>query len=138
MSESGDATTTNSNTEHAATTTAPPKASADTAVAAEWNVLRARLFDAVAVGRAGNTGTAASLAQGIFADFEGMGGEHGAHESLEHTSESAYEGFETGLGDLKESLAEGDIEGLPTRPKVRARNSLPRRRSSSGAPPHRR
>jgi plastocyanin len=82
-----------------------------TAVATEWNVYRARLFDAVALGRAGAPGAGATVAQSVFARFEGASGEYGAHEQLEATSESAYEGFEDALGSVQSSLSEGDVSG---------------------------
>jgi len=80
-----------------------------TAVATEWNVYRARLYDAVALGRAGAPSAGATVAQNIFARFEGASGEYGAHEQLESTSESAYEGFEDALGAVQSSLSEGDV-----------------------------
>ncbi|WP_424000105.1 DUF5059 domain-containing protein [Haloarcula salina] len=80
-----------------------------TAVAAEWNVYRARLFDAVALGRAGAPSAGASVAQSVFARFEGASGEYGAHERLESVSESVYEGFEDALGELQSALSEGDV-----------------------------
>ena len=80
-----------------------------TAVAAEWNAYRARLFDAVALGRAGAPSAGASVAQSVFARFEGAAGEYGAHERLESVSESVYEGFEAALGDLQSALSEGDV-----------------------------
>ncbi|MCJ0619738.1 DUF5059 domain-containing protein [Haloarcula hispanica] len=82
-----------------------------TAVATEWNVYRARLYDAVALGRAGAPGAGAAVAQSVFARFEGASGEYGAHEQLEATSESAYEGFEDALGSVQSSLSEGDVSG---------------------------
>ncbi|WP_336336865.1 DUF5059 domain-containing protein [Haloarcula brevis] len=80
-----------------------------TAVAAEWNVYRARMFDAVALGRAGAPSAGASVAQSIFARFEGASGEYGTHERLESVSESVYEGFEAALGELQSALSEGDV-----------------------------
>ncbi|MDS0220632.1 DUF5059 domain-containing protein [Haloarcula sp. S1AR25-5A] len=80
-----------------------------TAVATEWNVYRARLFDAIALGRAGAPGAGATVAQNVFARFEGASGEYGAHEQLESTSKSAYEGFEDALGSVQSSLSEGDV-----------------------------
>ena len=80
-----------------------------TAVAAEWNAYRARLFDAVALGRAGAPSAGASVAQSVFARFEGASSEYGAHERLESVSESVYEGFEEALGDLQSSLSEGEV-----------------------------
>jgi len=82
-----------------------------TAVATEWNVYRARLYDAVALGQAGAPGAGATVAQNIFARFEGASGEYGVHEQLESTSESAYEGFEDALGAVQSSLSEGDVSG---------------------------
>jgi plastocyanin len=72
--------------------------------------MRARLWDAVALGEAGAVGSGASVAQHIFARFEGASGEYGAHEMLETTSESNYEEFEESLGELRtEGLAAGDL-----------------------------
>ncbi|MGB9952493.1 DUF5059 domain-containing protein [Haloarcula marismortui] len=82
-----------------------------TAVATEWNVYRARLYDAVALGRAGAPGAGATIAQNIFARFEGASGEYGAHEQLESTSKAAYEGFEEALGAVQSSLSESDVSG---------------------------
>jgi plastocyanin len=86
------------------------EASADTALAAEWNVMRARLHDAMALGRAGTTGAAASLAGDVFARFEQASGEYGAHEGLESTSESAYESFEDHLGAARSGFEDGSNE----------------------------
>jgi plastocyanin len=83
---------------------------AATAVAAEWNAMRARLWDAVAVGVAGRPGAGASLAQSLFADFENASGEWGAHEQLEQTNAENYEAFEEHLGGLREALSAGDLE----------------------------
>lgn len=77
--------------------------------AAQLNVYRARLYDALALGRAGQTGAGASVAQSIFGRFEQAGGEYGAHETLERTSEDAYEGFESALGELRSTLEAGDV-----------------------------
>jgi len=85
--------------------------SAETAVAARWNVLRARLYDAVALGRAGETEAGARAAGSLFEDFEGMEGEYGAHEMLEETDEEAYGAFEGGLSDLESALGDGDVDG---------------------------
>ncbi|MFB6309232.1 MAG: DUF5059 domain-containing protein [Haloarculaceae archaeon] len=81
-----------------------------TAVAAELNVYRARLYDAVALARAGAPGAGASVAENIFGRFEHATGEYGAHEVLEATSQSAYEGFEGALRTLRTELSEGEIE----------------------------
>jgi len=80
----------------------------DAAVAAQWNVYRARLADAAVLGVHGEGDTAARLATGVFEDFEAAGGEHGAHETLEETNTEAYEGFEAGVVGLREALAAGD------------------------------
>jgi len=106
--------TAESNTEETSTggtNTPQPTGGAAAAVAAQWNVYRSRLYDAVALGRAGEPGAGASVAQSIFATFEGASGEYGAHEYLEETSHSAYEGFEDALGDLQSSLSEEDLAG---------------------------
>ncbi len=85
-------------------------ASVNAAVAAEWNAMRARLWDALALGLAGDTRTAASVAQATFARFEQASGEYGAHEMLEHTSEANYEEFEEALSELRTAgLEAGDI-----------------------------
>ncbi|WP_318567597.1 DUF5059 domain-containing protein [Salinigranum marinum] len=81
-----------------------PTASATTAVAAEWNAMRARLYDAVALGTAGSYADGAAAARDVFARFEGSSGEWGAHEQLEATNERVYESFESNLGELGEAL----------------------------------
>ena len=80
------------------------------AAAASLNVLRTRLRDTVALGRAGETDAAAEEASGVFAYFEEAGGEYGAHEFVEATDEEAYEGFEEDLGALRTALEEDDAE----------------------------
>ncbi|MFC7044719.1 DUF5059 domain-containing protein [Halobacteriaceae archaeon GCM10025711] len=91
--------------------------SAKTAVAAEWSVLRARLYDSLALGLAGERGASAAVARDAFARFEQAGGEWGAHTVLERTSEDHYEGFERALrtladaddlGKLVDATADGD------------------------------
>ncbi|ELZ26937.1 blue copper domain protein [Halosimplex carlsbadense 2-9-1] len=85
--------------------------SVDVAVAAEWNAMRARVWDAQALGLAGAHDAGASVAQSTFGRFEGASGEYGAHETLESTSESSYEGFEEALGELRSAgLEAGDVE----------------------------
>ena len=84
---------------------------ADAAVATELNVYRARLYDAAALGRAGEYDQAAGLAGSVFARFEGAAGENGAHEVLEETSGEAYQGFEQQLEALRSALEAGDSEG---------------------------
>ena len=83
------------------------EASASTALAAEWNAMRARLHDAVTLSRAGQSGAAAILVGDVFARFEQASGEFGAHEGLESTSEEAYESFEGNLGDARSGFDEG-------------------------------
>ena len=75
--------------------------SVNAAVSAEWNAMRARLWDALSLGVANETGAGASVAQQTFARFENASGEYGAHEMLEATSESNYEAFEEALGELR-------------------------------------
>ncbi len=74
------------------------------------NVLRTRLHDAVALGRAGETDAAAEEASEVFAYFEEASGEYGVHEFVEATDEEAYEGFEESLGALRTALEDGDSE----------------------------
>ena len=108
-----DATATETDTaEPTATATETPTAdaSATTALAAEWNVMRARLHDAMALGRAGQSRAAATLVGDVFARFENAGGEWGAHEGLESTSEEAYESFEGGLSAARTGFEEGSTE----------------------------
>jgi plastocyanin len=83
-------------------------AAVDVAVAAEWNVYRARAFDAAHLGLAGEAGVGARVAADTFARFENATGEFGAHEVLEATSQPAYEAFEAGLGDLRAALESGE------------------------------
>ncbi|AXG10965.1 DUF5059 domain-containing protein [Haloplanus rubicundus] len=96
--------------EPTATETPTAEASAATALAAQWNVMRARLHDAMALGHTGQHAAAASLVGDVFARFENAGGEWGAHEGLESTSESAYESFEEHLGAARTGLEEGSAE----------------------------
>ena len=96
--------------EPTATETPSAAASADTALAAEWNVMRARLHDAVALGRTDNQAAAARLVGDVFARFENAGGEYGAHEGLESTSDEAYESFEGSLGDARSAFESGDAD----------------------------
>ncbi|MFC7077037.1 DUF5059 domain-containing protein [Haloarcula halophila] len=103
-------TETATRTEEPTATAEPTPVGPMTAVAAEWSVYRARLYDAVALGRAGAPAAGATVAGNIFARFEGANGEYGAHERLESTSEAAYEGFEGALGDLQSALSEGNVE----------------------------
>jgi plastocyanin len=82
-----------------------------TAVATEWNAYRARLWDAHAMGVAGDTIGGTAVAQQTFGRFEGASGEYGAHEMLEETSSENYEEFEEALGELRAAgLQAGDME----------------------------
>ncbi|QIB78327.1 DUF5059 domain-containing protein [Haloferax volcanii] len=117
--QSSDETTTaaetDSETETAAETTtenAESSVSVDAAVAvaAEWNAMRARLYDTVALAAAGRLGTAARVTGDVFARFEQSSGEWGAHEQLEATNEQNYETFESHLGGAREAYAAGDAE----------------------------
>jgi plastocyanin len=84
--------------------------SANVAVAAEWNAMRARLWDALALGLADEAEAGAAVAQHTFARFEAASGEYGAHEMLERTSEANYEEFEEALGELRSAgLEAGDV-----------------------------
>ena len=81
------------------------------AVASEWNAIRSRLWDAAALGEAGQAEAGSAVAQNVFQRFETASGEYNAHELLEATSESNYEGFEGALGALRsEGLQQGNIE----------------------------
>ncbi|QCC60650.1 DUF5059 domain-containing protein [Natrinema thermotolerans] len=83
---------------------------AERAVAAEWNAMRARLWDALAAGEAGKSGTGAAIAGDTFERFETASGEYNAHELLEETDHDRYEAFEEALGELRtEGLDRGDI-----------------------------
>jgi plastocyanin len=97
-------------TEEPTETATAPAVSAETAVAAEWNAMRARLFDAVALGTAGAFADGASVARDVFARFEESSGEWGAHEQLEATNEQVYESFESNLGELREALGSESLD----------------------------
>jgi plastocyanin len=84
--------------------------SAGTALAAEWNVMRARLHDAAALSRTGRTPAAAALVGDVFARFERSTGEFGAHEGLEATDEATYDSFEEHLGDARSAFEDGDTD----------------------------
>jgi plastocyanin len=106
---------------------------AATAVAAEWNAMRARLWDAVAVGVAGRPGAGASLAQSLFADFENASGEWGAHEQLEQTNAENYEAFEEHLGGLREGLSAGDVASAREAASAAESNLVAAQRGRVGA-----
>jgi plastocyanin len=115
--ETGDGSTDEAGTDATATgdsgsssTRSDATATVEDAVAAEWNAMRARVHDALALGVAGESGAGAAVARGTFARFEGASGEYGAHETLESTSEANYGAFEEALGELRtEGLAAGDV-----------------------------
>jgi len=103
-------TTSATGTSPADSSTPETGGSAHTAVAAEWNAMRARLWDALSLGVAGDTGTGGAVAQQTFGRFEKASGEYGAHEMLEHTSEANYAEFEEALGELRTAgLQAGDL-----------------------------
>ena len=85
-------------------------AAADLGVAAEWNAIRTRLRDPVILGHAGEYAAGASVVGDIFERFEMAAGQNNAHETLEETDESQYEGFETALGDLRSALEADDLD----------------------------
>ncbi|ACV49305.1 MULTISPECIES: DUF5059 domain-containing protein [Halomicrobium] len=109
-SEDTDGETDGESSDEATETDRTQSSGPELAASAQLNVYRARLFDAVALGRAGQTAAGASVAQSIFQRFENATGEYGAHETLERTSESAYEGFESALGELRSTLEDGDTD----------------------------
>ncbi|MFC7059406.1 DUF5059 domain-containing protein [Halovenus salina] len=83
----------------------------DVAVISEWNAIRTRLRDPVILGHAEEYGAGAAVVGDIFERFETASGEYNAHEMLEETSDEHYEGFEAGLGDLRETLEAEDLDG---------------------------
>jgi plastocyanin len=83
------------------------KATVEAAVAAGWNAMRARLCDAPALGRAGEMGSGAAVAQHTFARFEQASGDRGAHEILEATSETNYEASEERIGAVSTAAGDG-------------------------------
>jgi len=105
--EADESTATATRTDAETDTPEPSAGASATALAAEWNVMRARLHDAMALGRAGHDAAAASLVGDVFARFENAGGEWGAHEGLESTNESTYESFEDHLGSARTAFEEG-------------------------------
>ncbi|WP_049923027.1 DUF5059 domain-containing protein [Halopiger djelfimassiliensis] len=84
-------------------------------VAAEWNAIRARTADALALGVAGEFSTGGAVVSDTLARFEGATAEWGAHEQLEETDHESYEEFEEALEELKqEGLDESDLERIRT------------------------
>jgi plastocyanin len=106
----------------------------DAAVAAQWNVYRARLADAAVLGAAGDGETGARLVTGVFEDFEAANGEHGAHEVLEETSTEAYEGFEAAVVGLREALTAGDDGAAAERAQAAAGHLRAAQRRLVGEP----
>lgn len=103
-----DSTTTDQPTSTPTTESVPEDVGVNAAVAAQWNVYRARLADAAALGLAGEHALGERTVGGVFEDFESASGEYGAHEKLESTSADHYEGFEAAVVSLQEALATGD------------------------------
>lgn len=89
----------------------PSYAATDIGVVSEWNAIRSRLRDPVILGHAGAYESAQGVVEGIFERFETAAGEHNAHETLEETDESYYEGFEGALNELGQSLGAEDLDG---------------------------
>lgn len=81
-------------------------ASANVAVAAEMNVLRARVSDALAFGVAGEFHAGARVAADIYERFEADEAEWGTHERMEKASHEAYENFEGAVERLEAGLKE--------------------------------
>ncbi|ELZ91346.1 halocyanin hcpG [Haloferax mucosum ATCC BAA-1512] len=112
--QSSDESTTAGNETDGSETTATGEMSvtvdATVAVAAEWNVMRARLYDAIALAGAGRLGTAARVTEDIFARFEQASSEWGTHEQLEETNEENYETFEEHLRGAKDEFANGNTD----------------------------
>jgi len=86
------------------------EANPELGAASSLNLLRSRVYDPIALGRAGATDAGAEEASRIFAYFEEAGGEYGVHEFVEETDHDAYEGFEDSLGALRTALEDGDVE----------------------------
>ncbi|KAB1196545.1 MULTISPECIES: DUF5059 domain-containing protein [Haloferax] len=96
---------------------------ASTAVAAEWNAMRARLHDTVALAAAGRLGTAGRVAEDVFERFEQSSGEWSVHEQLEATNEQNYESFEENLGGAAHAFSDGQ-SGEGTDLAMEAANNL--------------
>jgi len=115
-STDSDQSTTDPATTEPATTAenAGGEVDANAAVAAQWNVYRARLADAAVLGLVDEHALGERTVAGVFADFESASGEYGAHEKLEGTSTEHYEGFEEAVVGLQETLAAGDADAART------------------------
>ncbi|RKD97523.1 DUF5059 domain-containing protein [Halopiger aswanensis] len=84
-------------------------------VAAEWNAIRARTADALALGIAEEFEVGGSVVGDTLARFEAATAEWGAHEQLEETDHEFYEEFEEAVEELRlEGLDEGDLERVRT------------------------
>ncbi|SEQ82052.1 DUF5059 domain-containing protein [Natrinema salaciae] len=84
---------------------------AELGVAAEWNAIRARVWDAFALGRGGHADAGATVARATLERFENASGSNNAHETLAETSEDNYAEFEEALGELRTAgLEDGDLE----------------------------
>ncbi|WP_424019813.1 DUF5059 domain-containing protein [Halorientalis pallida] len=76
--------------------------------AAVLTTYRARVHDAHWVAARGETDTAQTMAQDVFAHFEGAK----AHDALEEADGEAYEGFESGLDSLISAIGNGNSSGI--------------------------
>jgi plastocyanin len=76
--------------------------------AAVLTTYRARVHDAHWVGTRGETDTAQTMVQDVFAHFEGAT----AHDALEAADAEAYEGFESGLDSLISAIGDGNSSGI--------------------------
>lgn len=85
------------------------QANANVAVAAEFNVLRSRVSDAVALGTAGEFEAGASVAHDVLERFEADEAEWGSHERMEKASHDAYETFEGALERIEGGLKEENL-----------------------------
>ncbi|AEH37477.1 DUF5059 domain-containing protein [Halopiger xanaduensis] len=80
-------------------------------VAAEWNAIRARVADALALGIAEEFAAGGTVVGDTLTRFESATAEWGAHEQLEGTDHELYEEFEEAVEELRlEGLDEADLE----------------------------
>ncbi|APW99358.1 hypothetical protein CHINAEXTREME_16950 [Halobiforma lacisalsi AJ5] len=92
---------------------------AELGVAAEWNAIRSRVDDALALGIAEEFSVGAAVTGDTLARFEAATDEWGAHEQLEETDHDAYEEFEEALEELRlEALDEEDLERAHTEAEI--------------------
>jgi len=82
--------------------------STDYAHAAALTIYRARAHDAAWLSARGETEIAQTMAEDVFAHFEGAR----AHEALEEADHEAYEAFEGGLESLIDAIEAGDSSGI--------------------------